>query len=81
MTELEKKRFLIEQLAVRISSGPVLYFHNGVFLFFNPFTANGHFHKQSTRWPTFLMLFQILKEGVGLSLLDELEVRYHVIKK
>ena len=48
---------------------------------FNPFTAIGHFHKQPPRWPTFLaMLFQILEEGMGLSLLDELEVRYHVIK-
>ena len=26
------------------------------------------------------MLFQILKEGIGLSLLAELEARYHVIK-
>ena len=42
----------------------------------------GHFHKQPPRWPTFLaMLLQILKEGMGLSLLDELEVQYHVIKK
>ena len=44
----------------------------------------GHFHKQPPRLPTFLaMLFQILKEGMGLSLLnlDKLEVQYHVIKK
>ena len=48
----------------------------------NPLTAMGHFHEQPPRWPTFLaMLFQILKEGMGLSLLDELEVQYHVIKK
>ena len=33
----------------------------------------GHFHKQPPWWPTFLaMLFDILKEGMGLSLLDEL---------
>ena len=49
---------------------------------FNPFTATGYFDIPPPRWPTFLaMLFQILKEGMGLSLLDELEVRYHVIKK
>ena len=42
----------------------------------------GYFYKQPPRWPTFLaMLFQILKEGLGLSLLDELKVQYHVIKK
>ena len=42
----------------------------------------GHFHKQPPRWPTFwAMLFQILKEGMGLSLLDKLDVQYHVIKK
>ena len=42
----------------------------------------GHFHRQPPRWPTFLaMLFQILKEGMGLSLSDELEVQYNVIKK
>ena len=51
-------------------------------MMFNPFTATGHFHRQPPRWPTFLaMLFQILKEGMGLSLSDELEVQYHVIKK
>ena len=45
------------------------------------FTAIGHFRKQPSRRPTFLaMLFQILKGGMGLSLLDELDVRYHVIK-
>ena len=49
--------------------------------FLDPFTAIGHFHKQPPRWPTFLaMLFQILKEGMGPSLFDKLEVRYHVIK-
>ena len=48
----------------------------------NPFTATGLFHRQPPRWPTFLaMLFQILKEGIGFSLSDELEVQYHVIKK
>ena len=48
----------------------------------NPFIAMGHFHKQPPRWPTFLaMLFEILKEGMGLSLLEKLEVQYHVIKK
>ena len=42
----------------------------------------GHFHKQPPRWPTFsAKLFQILKGGMGFSLLDELEVQYHVIKK
>ena len=42
----------------------------------------GHFHKQPPWWPKFLaMLFQILKEGMGLSLLEKLEVQYHVIKK
>ena len=42
----------------------------------------GYSHKQPPRWPTFLaMLFQIVKEGMGLSLLDKLEVQYHVIKK
>ena len=42
----------------------------------------GHFHKQPPQWPTFLaMLFQILKKGMGLSFIDELEVQYHVIKK
>ena len=47
----------------------------------NPFTAMGHSHKQPPRWPTFLaMLFQILKEAMGLSLLDKLKVQYHVIK-
>ena len=46
----------------------------------NPFTATGCFHRQSPRWPTFLaMLFQILKEGMGLPLSDELEVQYHVV--
>ena len=49
---------------------------------FNPFTATGYFDIPPLRWPTFLaMLFHILKEGMGLSLLDELEVQYHVIKK
>ena len=48
----------------------------------NPFTAMGHFHKQPPRWPTFLaMLFQILKEGIGRSLLDELEVQYSGIRQ
>ena len=43
---------------------------------FNPFTATGTFHRQPPRWPTFLaMLFQNLKEGMGLSLSDELEVQ------
>ena len=47
----------------------------------NPFTAMGHFHKQPHRWPTFLaMLFQILKEGIGLSLLEKLEVQYPLSK-
>ena len=47
----------------------------------NPFTATGYFDIPPPRWPTFLaMLFHILKEGKGLSLLDELEVQYHVIK-
>ena len=50
--------------------------------FFNPFTATGYFDIPPPRWPTFLaMLFPILKEGMGLSLLDEFEVQYHVIKK
>ena len=49
---------------------------------FNPFTATGYFDIPPPRWPTFLaMLFPILKEGMGLSLLDEFEVQYHVIKK
>ena len=48
----------------------------------NPFTATGYFDIPPPRWPTFLvMLFPILKEGMGLSLLDEFEVQYHVIKK
>ena len=42
----------------------------------------GYFHRQPPQWPTFLaMLFQIVKEGVGLPMSDELEVQYHVIKK
>ena len=48
---------------------------------FNPFTATGYFEIPPPRWPTFLVtLFPILKEGMGLSLLDEFEVQYHVIK-
>ena len=48
----------------------------------NPFTATGYFDIPPPRWPTFLVtLFPILKEGMGLSLSDEFEVRYHVIKK
>ena len=48
---------------------------------FNPFTATGYFDIPPSRWPTFLVtLFPILKEGMGLSLLDEFEVQYHVIK-
>ena len=48
----------------------------------NPFTATGDFDIPPPRWPTFLVtLFPILKEGMGLSLLDEFEVQYHVIKK
>ena len=31
-------------------------------------------------WSWNLLLFPILKEGMGLSLLDEFEVQYHVIK-
>ena len=64
-----------------LQKGAMEAFQGG--FFFNPFTAMGHFHKQPPRWPTFLAmkLFQILKEGMGLSLLDELEVQYHVIKK
>ena len=51
-------------------------------MLFNPFTATGYFDIPPPRWPTFLaMLFPILKEGMGLSLLDEFEVQYHVIKK
>ena len=47
----------------------------------NPFTATGYFEIPPPRWPTFLVtLFPILKEGMGLSLLDEFEVQYHVIK-
>ena len=50
--------------------------------FFNPLTATGYFDIPPPRWPTFLVtLFPILKEGMGLSLLDEFEVQYHVIKK
>ena len=46
-----------------------------------PFTAMDHSYKQPPRWPTFLaMLFQILKEGMGLWSWDELKVKYHVIK-
>ena len=42
----------------------------------------GYFHKQPPQWPTSLaMLFQFLKEVMGLSMLDKLEVQYHVIKK
>ena len=38
----------------------------------NPFTATGYFDIPPPRWPTFLVtLFPILKEGMGLSLLDE----------
>ena len=48
---------------------------------FNPFTATGYFDIPPSRWPTFLVtLFPILKEGMGISLLDEFEVQYHVIK-
>ena len=51
-------------------------------ILFNPFTATGYFDIPPPRWPTFLVtLFPILKEGMGLSLLDEFEVQYHVIKK
>ena len=47
----------------------------------NLFTAMGHFHKQPPRWQTILaMLFQILKERLGLSLSEKLEVQYHMIK-
>ena len=47
----------------------------------NPFTATGYSDISPPRWPTFLVtLFPILKEGMGLSLLDEFEVQYHVIK-
>ena len=47
----------------------------------NPFTATGYFDIPPPQWPTFLVtLFPILKEGMGLSLLDEFEVQYHVIK-
>ena len=50
--------------------------------FINPLTATGYFDIPPPRWPTFLVtLFPILKEGMGLSLLDEFEVQYHVIKK
>ena len=53
-----------------------------VFIGFNPFTATGYVDIPPPRWPTFLVtLFPILKEGMGLSLLDEFEVQYHVIKK
>ena len=49
---------------------------------FNPLTATGYFDIPPPRWPTFLVtLFPILKEGMGLSLLDEFEVQYHVIKR
>ena len=49
---------------------------------FNPFTATGYFDIPPPPWPTFLaMLFPILKEGMGLSLLVEFEVQYHVIIK
>ena len=48
----------------------------------NPFTATGYSDIPPPRWPTFLVtLFPILKEGMGLSLLEEFEVQYHVIKK
>ena len=48
----------------------------------NPFTATGYVDIPPPRWPTFLVtLFPILKEGMDLSLLDEFEVQYHVIKK
>ena len=50
--------------------------------YLNPFTATGYFDIPPPRWPTFLVtLFSILKKGMGLSLLDEFEVQYHVIKK
>ena len=56
----------------------VVVVDNGIF---NPFTATGYSDIPSPRWPTFLVtLFPILKEGMGLSLLDEFEVQYHVIK-
>ena len=56
------------------------YFH--LFRHLNPFTATGYVDIPPPRWPTFLVtLFPILKEGMGLSLLDEFEVQYHVIKK
>ena len=49
---------------------------------FNPFTATGYSDIPPPRWPTFLaMLFPIVKEGMCLSLLDEFEVQYQVIKK
>ena len=43
----------------------------GVQFSFNPFTATGYFDIPPPRWPTFLaMLFPIVKEEMGLSLLD-----------
>ena len=64
---------------------PFFFFENSgmqVQATLNPFTATGYFDIPPPRWPTFLaMLFPILKEGMGLSLLDEFEVQYHVIKK
>ena len=54
---------------------------NRQFMKFNPFTATGYSDIPPPRWPTFLeTLFPILKERMGLSLLDEFEVQYHVIK-
>ena len=62
---------------VRASLDEELSFHA-----VNPFTATGYVDIPPPRWPTFLVtLFPILKEGMGLSLLDEFEVQYHVIKK
>ena len=56
--------------------------NNFFVLLINPFTATGYVDIPPPRWPTFLVtLFPILKEGMGLSLLDEFEVQYHVIKK
>ena len=70
------------QSGVKISAITLVRQSNECYNILNPFTATGYFDIPPPRWPTFLVtLFPILKEGMGLSLSDEFEVQYHVIKK
>ena len=74
--------FSFLSLSVSMSVSQSVGFHLISLKSVNPFTATGYVDIPPPRWPTFLVtLFPILKEGMGLSLLDEFEVQYHVIKK